>query len=225
MIFSGAAVKQLMFVSDVWSVPAAPTGASKTMNSNDGIHVPKVSDSTVDRIMSMDVLPSSSMGQPKHLTCRSGKFGDEGGDLKEVEDDGRNSGTNRMDIDIDAVGDDDRNSGTNRMIIDIDAVEDVDRNSGTNRMDIDAGPGFRGIDNDVVEIFCVKRFGRLSILDDGIEGSSSSHMQVDDEDDESVIYDQYISRSCTVIRSSARIYMTRSLAVSLIKRTRSGRQY
>ena len=44
---------------------------------------------------------------------------------------------------------------------------------------------------------------------------------MEDEDDSSGIHEQYISRSCTVVRTSARIYMTRALVAALVKRTRS----
>lgn len=192
------------------------------MNSNDGIHVPKVSDGIADQIMSINGHPSGSMGQPSHLTCPTGEFGDEGGDMKAVGDGDRNSVTNRMDIDADAslgnkvdgnkyandaggkacdlkvVRDDDSNSGINRMDIDADvglekkfeggrysndaggkdcvlkAVGNDENNSGINRIDIDAVRGSHRLDNDVTEIFYVQTFERLSILDDGIDCSSSS---------------------------------------------------
>ena len=75
-------------------------------------------------------------------------------------------------------------------------------------------PGFGGIDIDVVERFCIRKLQWLSICDK--TEKELSEMDLEDDDDSSVIYEQYISRSCTVVRSSARVYMTRSLAAVLV---------
>ena len=93
-----------------------------------------------------------------------------------------------------------------------DNVEDITM---TNR------PRFRGIDIDVVERFSARRSQRLRISDN-VENEASA-MDMEDDDDSSAICNRYISRLCTVARSSARVYMKRALVASLVKRTRSGR--
>lgn len=95
-------------------------------------------------------------------------------------------------------------------------TDDSNKHTGDDR----CNPYFEGLD--VAAVNCVgQRLNRLELCDDEPNGvSRRSHVS-----DVSDHVDRYVRRSIRIIPFSRAAYMTRSVAASLVKRTRSGRRY
>lgn len=104
-----------------------------------------------------------------------------------------------------------------------DLTEDSNKHTGDDR----CNPYFEGLD--VAAVNCVgQRLNGLELCDDEPSGvSRRSHISNarPDVSDVSNHVDRYIRRSIRIIPFSRVMYVTRSVAASLAKRTRSGRRY
>jgi len=102
-------------------------------------------------------------------------------------------------------------------------TEDSNKHTGDDR----CNPYFEGLD--VTAVNCVgQRLNCLELCDDELNGvSRRSHVSNarPDISEVSNSVDRYIRRSIRVIPFSRAVYVTRSVAASLVKRTRSGRRY
>jgi len=102
-------------------------------------------------------------------------------------------------------------------------TEDSNKHTGDDR----CNPYFEGLD--VAAVNCVgQRLNGLEICDDEPSGvSRRSHISNarPDVSDVSNHVDRYVRRSIRIIPFNRVTYVTRSVAASLAKRTRSGRRY
>ena len=98
-----------------------------------------------------------------------------------------------------------------------DLTEDSNKHTGDDR----CNPYFEGLD--VAAVNCVgQRLNGLELCDDEPSGvSRRSHISNARPD----VSDRYVRRSIRIIPFSRIVYATRSVAASLVKRTRSGRRY
>ena len=104
-----------------------------------------------------------------------------------------------------------------------DLTDDSNNYTGDDR----CNPYFEGLD--VAAVNCVgQRLNCLELCDDEPSGvSQRSHVSNarPDNSDVSNSVDRYVRRSIRIIPFSCTVYVTRSVAASLVKRTRSGRRY
>ena len=197
--------------SDLWGAQRAPACGLKDINSVDGTHLPKVSDTAINPHESLCTFSPTCMsnhGELAGLCRRRGRKrmrtvniegdGEAAKDTDTGEDGGGKKGdTGGKGSSLMTVGDHEEHNGKEWTRIEADvglgtiiegrsfssdgggknsdlmAVGDHEGHSGINRMDIDTGSGFRGLDFDVVDKFCVKRFERLSTVNYGIDSISS----------------------------------------------------